>query len=337
MSSYSLGDMAQSQMLRRRNTDLKHQISQLTQELSSGRTSDVVRTLSGDYSYLVDIERNMKTLDGYKTSTSEASTYAAAMQNTLDHMQSTSATFSEELLASGRANIPQVVRSAADHAGDQLDALISSLNNQVAGRTLFGGISTDRAALVDSATLLTEVGNAIVAAGAITVGDIEIAVQNWFDDPLGFEAVAYLGSNTGLSPFQLGKGEQASLDIKASDPAFRDVLRNTVLAAISTDPSLGLTEQDQAALMTTSGIGLFDASRNITGLRAEVGAVEARIDRNTTRNAAERTSTEYAKGALLGIDQYEAATRLEEVQFQLESLYSVTVRLSRLSLLNFMQ
>lgn len=337
MSLYSMGDMAQSQMLSRRNADLKQQMSQLTEELSSGRTADVAKTLSGDYNHLIDIERNMRILDGYKTATNEASTYAQAMQETLDHMQSISSTFSGELLASGASNIPQVVNSTASQAADQLDALISSLNGQAAGRSLFGGAGTDRPPLVDSTTLLDEVRNAIVAAGAISLGDIQTAVENWFNDPAGFEAIAYLGSNSALSPFQLGEGEQVSLDIKADNSAFRDVLRHTALAALSTDPTLGLNVQGQSALMNSSGIGIFEAESDITSLRADVGAAEARIDRSATRNAAERTSSEYAKGALLGIDQYEAATRLEEVQFQLESLYSVTVRLSRLSLLNFMQ
>ncbi len=337
MSLYSMGDMAQSQMLSRRNADLKQQMNRLTQELSSGRTADVAKTVSGNYSHLIDIERNMRVLDGFKTATHEASTYAETMQKTLDHMQSISASLSGALLASGASNIPQVVNSTADQAADQLDALVSSLNGQIAGRSLFGGTGTDRQPLIDSASLLSEVRIAIVAAGAISLGDIQSAAENWFNDPAGFEAVAYQGSSTALSPFQLSKGEQVSLDIRASNPAFRDVLRHTVLAALSTDPSLGLDVQGQTALMTSSGKGIFEADRDITGLRAEVGAVEARIDRSATRNAAERTSSEYAKGALLGIDQYEAATRLEEVQFQLESLYSVTVRLSRLSLLNFMQ
>ncbi|MEP2029348.1 MAG: flagellin [Paracoccaceae bacterium] len=337
MSSYSMGDMAQSQMLSRRNSYLKQQMSQLTEELSSGRTADVARKLSGDYSQLIDIERTMRTLDGFKTAVNEASAYADAMQKTLDHMQANSSAFSSELLASGASNIPQVVDTSAKQAANQLDAMISSLNGQVAGRSLFGGISTDRAPMIDSSTLLNEARNAITAAGAVTFGDIQTAVANWFNNPAGFDAIAYQGSNIALSPFQLGQGEQVSLDIKANDPAIRDLLRHTVLAALSTDSSLGLSLQDQSALMNSSGIGIFEAGRDITGLRANVGAVEAQIDQRATRIAAERTSSEYAKGALLGIDQYEAATRLEEVQFQLESLYSVTVRLSRLSLLNYMQ
>lgn len=335
MSYFSFGDMAQTQMLNRRSTELKQQIHDLTQELTTGRTANVPAVLSGDYSYLIDIENNMQVLEGYRMATNEASTFALSMQTTLEHIQTISSGLSTELLASGNSNIPQVIESTASQALGRLNSVVSALNTQVAGRSLFAGIATNTAPVIDSTTLLDEAR--IAVTGAIGPADIRNALQAWFDDPLGFDAIAYQGSDTGLSPFQLGKREQASLDVRANDPAIRDVLRNTILAAISTDTALGLDMQGQAALMKAAGVGLLNANNAVTGIRAEIGAAEARIDQSATRNAAEKISLEMAKGALLGIDQYETATRLEDVQFQLESLYSVTVRLSRLSLLNFMQ
>jgi flagellar hook-associated protein 3 FlgL len=75
---------------------------------------------------------------------------------------------------------------------------------------------------------------------------------------------------------------------------------------------------------------------DLTSLRAQIGFAEARIDSMATRNASESVSLEYAKGTLLAADPYETATRLEEVQFQLQSLYAVTVKTSQLSLVNFL-
>ncbi len=78
------------------------------------------------------------------------------------------------------------------------------------------------------------------------------------------------------------------------------------------------------------------AQDDVIALRADVGFVESRIEKVAARNAAEVTGLEFAKVALLEIDPYEAATRLEEAQFQLQSLYTVTVRMSQLSLVNFL-
>ena len=82
------------------------------------------------------------------------------------------------------------------------------------------------------------------------------------------------------------------------------------------------------------GLGAQD---QLTKLRADIGFSQSRIQNVSTRNAAQTTSLEYARTALLEADPYETATKLEDVQFQLQSLYSVTVRLSELSLLNFMR
>lgn len=70
--------------------------------------------------------------------------------------------------------------------------------------------------------------------------------------------------------------------------------------------------------------------------RAGLGAVENRIEEATARNSAERTATSMARLELVGADQFETATRYENTRAQLESLYAITVRSSRLSLVEYM-
>ena len=108
------------------------------------------------------------------------------------------------------------------------------------------------------------------------------------------------------------------------------------LAAIADDPAFALDEQQKAEIFTQAGTSLLGARDSITSLRARVGFFEAQIDGTATRNATEMTAMEYEKSALLQIDPYEAATKLEDVQFQLQSIYAVTVRMSQLSLANFL-
>ena len=67
MTLYSLGDMASHFMLRRQNVRMSAELARLTQEMASGQTADIPRHLKGNYSYLGDIERNLRVLDGYDT------------------------------------------------------------------------------------------------------------------------------------------------------------------------------------------------------------------------------------------------------------------------------
>jgi len=88
-------------------------------------------------------------------------------------------------------------------------------------------------------------------------------------------------------------------------------------------------------LMRTSGVALIGVQQDLTGVRGALGAAEARIETIQTRNASERTALELARNQLLAADPFETATRLEEVQFQLQALYTVTARMGDLSLVNF--
>ena len=56
-----------------------------------------------------------------------------------------------------------------------------------------------------------------------------------------------------------------------------------------------------------------------------------------SRNQAELLSLELAQSDLVGADPYRLATELEAVQTNLEMLYSITARLSRLNLTDFIR
>ncbi|MBM1308797.1 flagellar hook protein [Sulfitobacter mediterraneus] len=330
----TLGDLAQSYMLRNRNTALKQDITRLTQELASGQVADVRQVLSGNFSYLTDLERKMDILSGYEISTTEATHFTTAMQAALGQMGDISKDLSGSLITAGTSGIGVSAADLSNEAENALEALIGRLNTNISGRHMFSGAATDRPALADAQTLLTELKTAM--AGAVTPADMITAAQIWFDDPAGFDAVIYQGSNIGLSPFDLSQAEVVNLDLRATDDDLKDTVMLTALAALGNDPAFALTPPAQSELFLDLGQRMLAAQDSLTSLQANVGFVEARIDAIATRNAAETTSLSFAKAALLEVDPFEAATKLEDVQFQLQSLYSVTVRMSQLSLVNFL-
>ena len=72
-------------------------------------------------------------------------------------------------------------------------------------------------------------------------------------------------------------------------------------------------------------------------LAARIGTVEAQIEAARTRNSAEETALGIFRSEIGSVDSYEAATRLEQARSQLESLYLITARVSRLSLTEFLR
>lgn len=86
MNFHAIGDLAQSLTSRRHSASLQSHLARLSQELSSGQTSDVVRHLNGNFGQLSDIENQMVLNSARNTSGVEAATLASTMQNALAHI-----------------------------------------------------------------------------------------------------------------------------------------------------------------------------------------------------------------------------------------------------------
>lgn len=334
MNGLTMGDLSQSYQLRQQNTSLKQQMIRLTTELATGQIAETRDVLAGNQSYLVDIERNLSLLSGYAIATAEASHFASATQDALGHVAELSASLSGSLIASGTSAIGPSGTDTSQEALSTLNAVIGTLNVDIANRHLFSGVETDRHPLADAATLLSALSTAM--SGANTPDEMRAAADNWFDDPGGFNAVIYQGGSSSIAPFALSETHQTTLDVRATDPALRETLKAAALAALATDPAFNLDLTAQSELFAQTGQSLLNSQTKMIGLRADVGFVEAQIDQATARNASEASSLKFAKAALLDVDPYQTATQLEDVQFQLQSLYSVTVRMSQLSLVNFL-
>lgn len=335
MTMTSIGDLATGLVLKNRSVQLKRTIETLTGELSSGRVSNITERVGADYSYLSDIDHNLARLDVFQSSAGEAEALAAAMQVNVGRIHDIASNLESTVIVTGQSNLPSARPHIRQAALSALGDVVSSLNGSLAGRALFAGKSTDASPLSTPDTLMAALNSAV--SGLTDPNDIETAVDAWFSDPAGFDSVMYAGSINSLDPLPVGSGQHVDLTLRADDPSFRITLRNIALAAIATDPALTLPDATADQLLATTTQGLIASQDGLAGKQADLGFAQARIEEASARNATARTSLEYARGQLLGADPYETATRLEQAQYHLESLYAVTVRNANLSLLNFLK
>lgn len=335
MNSLSIGDLANSYLLQQRGTALKTELSRLTQELASGQVSNIKSVLAGNFSYLSDIENSMETLAGYKVASTEATHLTGTMQAVLGNVQNVSSGFATGVLSVSSGGIDTIAQQSAAEARQHLDSVVSALNTNFAGRNLFSGTATDTIPLPTSDTILDALRTELTGINGATAK--AAAAEAWFNDPSGFDNIIYQGSDDDLAPFRLSETDNVSLNIRANSTELKDVLRHLAMAGLANDATLAIDANERKDILLSSGEGLIAAQDNLTSLRASIGFTEARIDQIATRNASELTSMEYAKGSLLAADPFETVTRLEEVQFQLQSLYTITSRSSDLKLVNFLR
>ncbi len=71
-------------------------------------------------------------------------------------------------------------------------------------------------------------------------------------------------------------------------------------------------------------------------LTARLGTTEAASSMRASATMPRNLRFETARLGLISVDPYETASKLQEAQTQLETLYSITARMSRLSLVNFL-
>lgn len=330
MKLVSMGDMAQSLALRRQNMTLNAELLRLTQELATGETISPARHLAGDYRYLSDIEHRSRTAYAYQIATREAGGFASAMQSALETIQNGTESLAADL-ATASSGTQETRTVLAMNAQEQLDMMVSALNTSYAGRSLFAGDQTGQAALASADDMLAAIRPMI--SGMVSAADIRQAVSDWFASDTGFGSNGYLGSTDHLAPFRLGEGDSVQLNLRADAQELRMLMSDLAIAALSQDfAGQGIQE----SLLERAGLGLLENQDHLTALRADLGFAEARIEEIGVGLAAERLSLDHARDALLGVDEFETATELETVQFHLEALYTVTARLSGLTLVNYL-
>jgi flagellar hook-associated protein 3 FlgL len=208
---------------------------------------------------------------------------------------------------------------------------VAALNTRFSDRSVFSGVNSDAQALPDAAAILTALEAA--TAGAVTVTDVQTAIDTWFADPLGY-AAAYGGGGP-RTPVQVAPGETADLSITAMDPALTETLKGLATVALLGRGVLAGQPAAQEALAQGAGAALLSAGNARTDLMARIGTVQAHVAQAETRNTTEGSALAILRVGIVGADPFDAATKLQDLQTRLEALYLITARVSRLSLAEY--
>ena len=334
MSMVSLGDLAQTFMLRRQNTDLKTDLQRLTAELTTGQANDIGRQVGGDYAPLAGIDASLARLQGYKASTSEAALLSAAMQTVLGTVEAMASSLGPQLLAASSAGTTTQINAVAGEARQKLGTAVALYNTDISGRALFAGKATDGRATLDVDALMMALDTEII--GATSALDIETRVSAWFDGPTGYASVGYLGGDP-LQPMAVAPGETADLGFTAADPGIRDTLKGLAMAALLDRGALPGNAQARADLARKAGENLVNSQTSRADMAARLGTAEGQIAAATARNGAEMSALQIARSGITDVDPYETASKLEATRQQIETMYALTARLSRLSLVDFLR
>lgn len=332
MPTVSLGDMAQQFMLRRQTAAANRDLAALTADLAKGTASDRHRHLGGDVAPLASVESGLSASSAFRAAADRGAFRAAAMQTALDRIDRSAGDRVADLQMAAQAGQTIGLATVGSRTRAALEDVLSALNTRVEGASLFSGTATDTTPLPDADALLAVATSAIAPATA--PADIDAALDAWLADPAGFASQAYRG-NRDARQTPIAPGQTVRLDVTAADPALRNTLKGLILGSLMETPPHNSNPTAQQTLSQLAANSLISARDERVALAARVGVAEERFSAAQTRLAAEASVLQQARSDLISIDGYAVATKLQETEARLEMIYTLTARLSRLSLAEY--
>lgn len=332
MPLVSLGDLAQSTMLRRNMGLIKTQMDVLSQEMATGVSADVTRKTAADLGPLHALDNRLAQLEGFYAATTELELMAAGQQAALGVIDGFATTLAPQLLSAAAGSQPGSLSAIGDDGEQKFKAAIAALNTRAGDRSLFAGMATDRSPLPDGETILQALETAIGTLA--TAEDVRLAVSAWFDDPAGFGAL-YQGQGV-LAPVAISQGETAELTVTAQSDGIRETLKGFAMAALVDRNQPGPALEGRAQLAKLAGQQLLNSQSARSEVAARLGVAEQQIAAAQSRNSAESTALEIARSKIVAVDPMETASRLDEASTQLELIYAITARMSRMTLSDYL-
>lgn len=327
------------------------------EELSTGVKSDVFGELGARAAQLLSLRAREDNTQAYIDSNEILASKLQAMLTSVDAVRGEGQSVLEVSLIN--ATRPSTGATALqDEARAALESTIATLNISYNGDYLFAGIDSDVGPLSrwDDASGTTgtspaAVLGAIVGTGPATAAeadDMIARIDAFFastnsDPAQNFEGTFFGGTpqlDAGGAPARrvtgrIDAGQALEYGVQANDDGFREMLKGLAMLAV-TDVSKISDEAAYARWMTAVNTALSGGMDGTLQASADIGFNQQVVETAQTRLNDMSLVQRKQIAAYENVDPYEASTLVKTLETQLNATYSVTARLSQLSLLNYL-
>ena len=332
----SVSDLARSYQLRVSQTSLKSKLEELSRESTTGIKADIPQALDGDLDRINQIESRLVQLGTHSRNLAEAQSVLNGMQNSIGQIQSRAAATGTLLLSEALISSDTALMLQIDKAPDEMRAVLSALNVSVGSRFVFSGTRFDQPAISGYDDLMAQVTLAV--GGSTDPATILAAIDGYFDAAPGgggFIDNGYQGSQTGSNFALVDTDRKLGTDINAGSDQLRDALKGfAIISYASQNKGLGATTLRE--LTRAAGMTLVNSENQLTLAASAIGVQQESAGKLSTTNVAESSALKIARNALIAADPYERAAALKEVEANIETIYTLTARLSKLSLMDYL-
>jgi flagellar hook-associated protein 3 FlgL len=327
-------DLGRLTALKRSTAETRAALANAGTEMTTGLNTSRYDATSGNITRIFAIERALDRNEVFGDTIALTEVRVDTAQNALGLMLTPLQDLSASLPSAVSMGDTQASLVHARSARNALTDTISALNTQSGGLSLFAGTATDGPAVAPAATILADLD--ALAAAAATPADAIASINAYFAPGGAFLGTRYLGSATDLAPVDVGEGRRIDYALRADAGEFVDALRSEALAAVVAGGAFAGDIDAQMEMLSAAGTAMLTSKEGILDLRSAVGVTQQALEDAKAARTAEKDTLDLARNAIMTVDPTEAASVYQALETQLQTIFTVTARLSDLSYVKYM-
>jgi len=327
----------------------QNEMTSASTEATTGVYADIGVALGSSTSLNVNLTREVSRIDSILSSNSIANQRMTTSQTALTGMGTQAQNLMDQLVALSGNTDGSSVTLAQQAATSTMSSVIASANTMVNGEYLFAGTNTDVQPMTDYSStanadiqskLATYMANQSPQVTAATISSDQITdfittqVEPMFTSDSGWANWSSASDQNMTSRINNSEVIETSTNSNSSGMRYLALATSVTNALMGTPPGL-----NQSAVSAVTQQAISYTRQSIDGLNSQasqLGLSQSRLsDANTTLNA-QKTILNTSIGDLTGVDPYEASTKVNSLETQLETAYTIVSKIQQLSLVNYL-
>ncbi len=320
----------------------QNDLAKANKEVTTGVHADLGVELGAKTSRSLDLSRDMLRIESQMTTNSIATQRLTSSEEALGQLSKIGQSVMDSLVGlSGSSTTLDVARSTITSA---LNSFVDVANTSVSGEYLFSGTNSDVRPMLpyeQTAGLGQAVDDFRVAQGYPTpanmtptqmtnfLGDLQVK----FADDAFWSANVSKASDSNITS-RISATEVIDTSTNANSKGFRAFVFASVVSTkfLTND----VPEQTRKAVTDSATAAIGQAISGINDQRSSIGLSTERVKKATESLSDQKVIIETHINELQGVDAYEASTRVSALQSLLEASYTLTSRIQKLSLVNYL-
>jgi flagellar hook-associated protein 3 FlgL len=316
-------------------------------ESASGQYADIGLQLGNQAGQEISLQNENGLLQTYTTTNSQVATSLSTTQSALSSLQTNAQNTLNELTEwNGSTDIGSELQSLGANG---LQSLIATTNTSVSGQYVFGGINSANPPLTSytGTAAQTTLQNAFATylaglappATAATVTATQM--QTFLASPAvtsQFHGAAWAAnwssaSSTNISS-NISPTETITSTTNANQPAFQDLAQGYAL--LNEFAGTSINQSALQVVATRASTLINQAVTSLTTTQATLGSAQQSLTDANANMSAQMTILQTQINNLDSVNLYQTSTLVSSLTTQIQTAYSLTAALQKLSLVNYL-